>query len=75
MKKLKATTAIEKVARQNGVGVDEVRREIELAIGIGMASSEASERAYWDEIPRRGERPTPEEVIDYMAEKVKVGIE
>ena len=46
MKKSKGVKAIEQVALQNGVGVAEVRKEIELAIDAAMASPEPAARAY-----------------------------
>ncbi|MCL2343442.1 MAG: hypothetical protein FWC62_06055 [Firmicutes bacterium] len=64
-----AKKAIKNLARQKGVSVWEVRAEIELAIELGMKSSDPAARAYWVKIPKRGERPTPEEAIAYMAEQ------
>lgn len=61
----RAKRAIEEVARRNGVTVEEVRREISLA--ILMARSKADR---WQEIPCAGAVPTPEELIAYCAEQV-----
>ena len=70
MRKSVGVEAIQEVASRNGVSAAEVRREIELAIDTGMANPDPKIRAYWAKIPRSGERPTPEEVIVYLAGKI-----
>ena len=64
MDKIKCSLA--SVAKQNGVSIDEVKREIQKAIDIGMANPDPKIKAFWNSIPRSGERPTPEEVIAYL---------
>ena len=66
-----AARVIKNLARQNGVSVGEYRREIELALADSMASSDPAVQAYWAGIPRKGKRPTLEEVAVYMAKRVK----
>ena len=70
-KKSNASKAIRNLARQKGVSVGEVRREIEYAIERGMANSDPEIQAYWARIPKKGEKPTPEAVIAYMAVEAK----
>ncbi|CUX24872.1 hypothetical protein BN3590_00412 [Clostridium sp. C105KSO15] len=67
----KAKRAIKNLAKQKGISEGEVRREIEIAIAEGMKSSEPKALAFWETIPRRGEKPTPEEVIAYIADMAK----
>lgn len=59
----RAKQAIEEVARRNGVTVEEVRREISLAILMARPKADS-----WREIPCAGAVPTPEELIAYCAE-------
>ena len=59
----RAKRAIEKVARRNGVTVEEVRREISLAILMAQPKADR-----WQEIPCAGSVPTPKELIAYCAE-------
>lgn len=61
----RAKRAIEEVARRNGVTVEEVRREIGLAILMARPKGDS-----WREIPCAGTVPTPEELIAYCAEQV-----
>jgi len=64
-----AAKAIKNLARQNGVSIREYRGEIERAITLAMTDPDPVARAHWAKMPRKGERPTPEEFIIYMAEQ------
>ncbi|MDE6763293.1 MAG: hypothetical protein K2J73_06410 [Oscillospiraceae bacterium] len=68
---MKAKNAISKLALENGVTVKEVRAEIQKAIDEGMKSTDPQAMEMWKKVPRKGERPTPEEFIDYAAKKVR----
>ena len=68
MDKIKRSLA--SVAKQNGVSVDEVKREIQKAIDIGMANPDPKIKVFWNSIPRSGERPTLEEVISFFAKEM-----
>lgn len=70
MKNSKGKAAIEKLARQKGISVQEVKEEIRIAIAIGLNSPDPAVRQYWAKIPRRGATPTPEEVVAYLARQV-----
>ena len=72
MKKAKSDITIEKVARHNGVSEDEVRREIQTAIDLAMANPDPGVREYWAKIPRKGDKPTPEEAILYISGQIKM---
>lgn len=61
----RAEEAVRKIAQAEGISVKKVRKHIQVAIISGMTSPDPTVRAKWTEIPRRGEYPTPEEVIAY----------
>jgi len=63
--------AIEKVAQKHGISVAEVRKEMELAIEAAMANPDHTAKEFWDKYIKSGRRPTPEEFIVYIANKVK----
>lgn len=68
---MNAKKAIAETAKQNGVTLKEVREEIQKAINEGMKSSDPRVKEMWSKIPRKGEMPTPEEVIDFISKKVR----
>jgi hypothetical protein len=61
---------LEVVAKEQGVSLDEIRGEIELALRQAQENSDMEMQAQWAKIPRAGEKPTPEEVILYLSEKL-----
>lgn len=65
---MKAKNAISKVALKNGISENEVRAEIQKVIDEGMKNTSPQAVTFWGKIPRKGEKPTPEEFIDYMRE-------
>lgn len=72
MNTTKAKKALLQVALKEGVSVDEVQREIELAISVAANSTDPKVRAFWlNMTPRKGQLPTPEEAILYIANIVK----
>lgn len=68
MGKINASKAIQKLARRENISVQEVRAEMEKAIQAAYDNPEQEIRDFWKQIPRKGEIPTPEEFITYMAE-------
>ena len=68
---MKAKNAISKVAAENGVTVKEVREEIQKAIDEGMKSTDPKAIELWKNCPKKGEKPTPEEVIEYISKLAK----
>ena len=54
------------VADNNGVSVETVRHEIEVAIAAARENTDPNVRAFWNDLPCKGETPTPEEVIAYI---------
>lgn len=67
-KRLSAEQVLQKVAQHNNTTLEEVRKEIDQAILIGLRDPDPAVQAKWKEIPRVGEVPTPEELIDYLVE-------
>lgn len=71
MEKSKVIRAFEKIARKEGISVDEVRQEIQKAIDDAMQSDDPAVQAYWRKIKFKGKKPMPEEVVLYIAKQVK----
>jgi hypothetical protein len=71
MKKSKSAKAITKLAAEKGISEEEVRREIQIAIDAGMANQDQNVQAYWKKMIKNGVKPTPEDVIEYIAKQVK----
>ena len=67
----KEKTALQKAAKKNGVLVNEIRKEIEMALATAMQSPDPNVQAYWKSIPHKGTKPTPEEVIRYIVKQTK----
>ena len=70
MKKPDGAKYLEEVAKNHGISVAEVRREIELAINDAMLSPDPAAQAFWDTYIQSGRAPTLEEFIIYVAERV-----
>lgn len=68
---MKAKKAISKITAENGVTVKEVREEIQKAIDEGMKSTDPQAIKLWKNCPKKGDKPTPEELIEYIAKIVK----
>lgn len=64
----KAKRAIKNLAEQKEISEDAIRSEIELAIAESMKSTEIQAQLFWNAIPYKGEKPTPEEVVAYIAD-------
>ena len=64
----KAEKALKKIAKRDGISVREVKREIEIAVAAARENPDPKSQAFWNAIPCRGEQPTPEEVITYIAD-------
>jgi len=67
MNERKIKGALQKIAETEGVSVNEVRREIELAIMAARENPDPKVQAFWRSIPYKGDNPTPEEVIAHIA--------
>lgn len=65
-----AEIAIQKIADQEGVPIEYVRKQIQIAMLNGLSSTDSKVKAFWDSVPREGQIPTPEELITYISQKV-----
>ena len=59
------------IARANRTTVAVVRREMILAMEEGQNSKDPIVRARWNAVPRKGDRVTLEEFVDYMARQMQ----
>ena len=64
---IRAEAALLEVARRHHTTVEEVRREIRLAMAMAMCSPDPAVRKIWGEIPCDGNVLTPENLITYAA--------
>lgn len=55
----------ERLARERGVTVEEMREIISARIRRGMNDPDPEKRAQWEAIPHEGEVPTPEKWLYY----------
>ena len=69
--RISAEQALQEVALRNRTTVEEVRKEIKLAMLAGLCNTDPAVQAKWKEMPCIGDVSTPEELITYAAEKVK----
>ena len=67
----KAQKSIKIIAEKENISVDEVREEMKAAIAEGLQSADPAVRKMWREIPCKGEAPEPEELIAWLAERVR----
>lgn len=63
----KAREAILTIALKEGITAEEVRKNIQEVIDMGMTNPDPAVKQFWDAVPHQGERPSPEEVILYIA--------
>ena len=61
----------EKIAAAHHVTVEEVRREIELAMQSGLESPDPEVQKNWETVKKSGQKPTPDEFIEEIAQRVK----
>ena len=74
-KKIDAARAIQIIAMKEGVTVEEVRKQIKLAMFAGLCSQDPAVQARWKKVPCKGELPTPEELITYIATHIDADID
>jgi hypothetical protein len=70
LNKRKAERALRKLAERERVTVGFIRAKIQEAIDIGMSNPDPDIQRFWKSIPHQGDRPTPEDVICFMGERV-----
>lgn len=74
-KKVDAEKALRLIAMKEGVPVEEVRKHIKLAMLAGLCNQDPVIQARWKKVPCKGEVPTPEELITYLATHIDAGID
>lgn len=68
--RISAEQALQTVAIRDGTTVEEVRKEIKLAMLAGLCNTDPAVQTKWKEIPCAGEVPTPEELITYIVQRI-----
>ena len=63
---MREKTIYEKIAKKYNTTPEEVRREMQIAIDAGFDVQEE-----WKKMILKGDRPTPEEVINYAVKQLK----
>lgn len=66
----KQETFMERLARKQGVTVEEMREQISIRITKGINDSNPQRRKQWERIPCVGDIPTPDEYLDYVLKRV-----
>ena len=67
----KPKTLFERLARERGISVEEMRAIISARIEQGRNDPGPIKRASWERIPRAGDIPTPEEWLRYAVEQLE----
>ena len=62
-----AEKALRQTAAAEGISVEALKKEIEDAISAAYANPDPAVRDIWRFVPCKGERPTPEEAIQYIS--------
>lgn len=70
-KNICAEAALREVARKNHTTVEEVRKEIRLAMIAAMCNPDPAIQKRWNAIPRAGDTLTPEDFITYVANQCR----
>ena len=66
MDKAKMERIVNRIARENHTTPEQVYQDMQEALDIGQASTDPAAQARWRTIPRKGEKVTLEEFLDYM---------
>lgn len=61
----------ERLARERGITVEEMRAIISARIESGWNNPNPEKRVQWRSIPCKGELPTPDEWLRYAVERIK----
>lgn len=55
------------VAKQHNTTPEEVYKEMQIAIDSGFDNPDPEVQKMWKQVPFKGERPNPEDLITYVA--------
>ena len=70
MRKRKFNKAMDTIGKGEGISSKEVEKEIQIAIDSGFDNPDPAVRAEWKKVPFKGERPTSQEVIEYLCKEM-----
>ena len=68
---MREKTIYEKIAKKYNTTPEEVRREMQIAIDAGFDNPDPDVQAEWKKVNLKGDRSTPEEVINYAVKQLK----
>ena len=68
---MREKTIYEKIAKKYNTTPEEVRREMQIAIDAGFDNPDPDVQEEWKKMTLKGDRPTPEEVINYAVKQLK----
>ncbi len=68
--KMEFKELMEKVAKKHGTTAMEVYSEIQKVIDVGMKDPDEEVQKNWKRIPYEGEKPSPEELIQYLVSEI-----
>lgn len=66
----KRETLIERLARERGTTVEDIRKLLADRIEAGLHDPDPERRAQWEKIPCAGTIPTPEEYLEYSVKRL-----
>ena len=69
-KKRDYSKIFKKIASENQTTVENVYHEMEQAILSGFENSSPDIQNWWTKVPRAGEIPTPEELIEHILNEI-----
>lgn len=68
---MKVNKALIQIASAHGVSVTTVRHDIQSALDEGWNNPDPMVQEYWRKIPSKREKPTLDEVIEFMTKEIK----
>lgn len=71
MEKREFNTVMNTIGKICEISAGEVEREIQLAIDSGFDNPDMKVREEWGKVPFEGERPTVQEVLEYLCKEMK----
>ena len=71
MEKRKFDKIMDTIAKGERISAEEVEREIQRAIDAGFDNPDEKVRAEWAKVAFKGERPTLQEVIEYLCKEIE----
>lgn len=72
MKKKMFKKLLQAVGEAEGLSAEEIEREMQIAIDSGFDNPDVKIKKEWAKVPFKGERPTPQEVIEYIYNVQKI---